>query len=198
MQSKFQKIEIFNDYLGFTKQTALVLRSLGGNNLIKPCEERNISTSELHKLTKNDFIQLGADENLAEQLLNRLKITSRNDYEIRPGMQNKFENFINMLENSKKQLNFIGIYIAYCRLRLQMQQNNFFIEPNKGLTATSALYIAVMEALNEVNDMEKAIKELYTLVPKDTKAKSKRLIYFSTLFAGLGLVVYLTLRIQKA
>lgn len=71
-----------------------------------------------------------------------------------------------MLENSKKQLNFIGIYIAYCRLRLQMQQNNFFIEPNKGLTATSALYIAVMEALNEVNDMEKAIKELYTLVPK--------------------------------
>lgn len=59
MKSKFQKIEIFNDYLGFTKQTALVLRSLGGNNLIKPCEERNISTSELHKLTKNDFIQLG-------------------------------------------------------------------------------------------------------------------------------------------
>ncbi|KAL2729464.1 synaptogyrin [Vespula squamosa] len=198
MKSKFQKIEIFNEYLGFTKQTALVLRSLGGNDLIKPCEERNISTSELHKLTRNDFIQLGADENLAEQLLNRLTITSRNDYEIRPGTQNKFENIINMLENSTQQLNFIGTYIAYCRLRLQMQQNNFFIEPNKVLTATSVLYIAVMETVNEVNDMEKAIQELYTLVPKNTKSKSKRLIYLSALFAGLGLVVYSTLRIQRA
>lgn len=71
-----------------------------------------------------------------------------------------------MIENSRQQLNFIDIYIAYCRLRLQMQQDNFFIESNKLQTATSVLHIAVMETLNEVNDMEKAIQELYTLVPK--------------------------------
>lgn len=59
MKSKVQNSGIFNEYLGFTKQTALVLRSLGGDNLIRPCEEKNISTSELHILTKNDFIQLG-------------------------------------------------------------------------------------------------------------------------------------------
>lgn len=45
--------------IGFNKQTESLLCGVGGKNLIKEFKKRNISTDALHKLTKEDFIQLG-------------------------------------------------------------------------------------------------------------------------------------------
>lgn len=45
--------------IGFNKQTEALLCGVGGNNLIKEFKKRDISTDALHKLTKEDFIQLG-------------------------------------------------------------------------------------------------------------------------------------------
>jgi len=47
------------DLLGFTKQTETILYGVGAQNLIKEFKRRNISTDALHKLTKEDFVQLG-------------------------------------------------------------------------------------------------------------------------------------------
>jgi len=45
--------------IGFNKQTEALLCGVGGKNLIKEFKKRDISTDALHKLTKEDFIQLG-------------------------------------------------------------------------------------------------------------------------------------------
>lgn len=45
--------------LGFNKQTEALLRGLGGYDLIKEFKRKDISTDVLHKLTKEDFMQLG-------------------------------------------------------------------------------------------------------------------------------------------
>lgn len=47
------------DLLGFTKQTEMLLRSVGAQHLIGEFKSRNIATNALHKLTKEDFIRLG-------------------------------------------------------------------------------------------------------------------------------------------
>lgn len=47
------------NFLGFTKQTETLLYGVGAQDLIKEFKRRNISTDALHKLTKEDFIQLG-------------------------------------------------------------------------------------------------------------------------------------------
>jgi len=47
------------DLLGFTRQTETILYGVGAQNLIKEFKRRNISTDALHKLTKEDFVQLG-------------------------------------------------------------------------------------------------------------------------------------------
>lgn len=47
------------DFLGFTRQTETLLRGVGAHDLIQEFKRRNISTDTLHKLTKEDFIQLG-------------------------------------------------------------------------------------------------------------------------------------------
>ncbi|XP_047362971.1 uncharacterized protein LOC124954295 [Vespa velutina] len=191
-------IDPFRVNPSYTKQTELILRNVGAGSLLKECQKRNISSNELHMLTKQDFIHLGADENLAEKLLNRLKIASKNNLHIKLVMQNKFEDVIKMIENNNKQLNFIDMYINYIRLKLMKTKKNFYIEVDELLTVASVLYIGVTETLLEVDDMEKAIKELYALVPKDDKPKkTKRFIYFSALFTGLGLVICLALRIRK-
>lgn len=48
-----------DNFSGFTKQTETLLCGVGANKLIKECKKRNISTDVLHKLTKEDFVQLG-------------------------------------------------------------------------------------------------------------------------------------------
>lgn len=45
--------------LGFNKQTEALLCGVGGNNLIKEFKKRDISSNVLHKLRKEDFVQLG-------------------------------------------------------------------------------------------------------------------------------------------
>ncbi|KAK2576646.1 hypothetical protein KPH14_005309 [Odynerus spinipes] len=197
MIPRYHETEIFTDYLGFTNQTATVLRGLGGGTLINECKKRNISTSELHKLTKDDFIQLGSDDSLAEQLVNQLKITSRNINNVGPTLENRLKSFIGVLEMSKQQLDFIHAYLAYCRLRLKQEKNDFFIDPNTVLTASSVLCITVRETFHEVDNMEKTMQELSSLVPKVNEVKPKRCISFCALLAGLSVAVCLILRVRK-
>lgn len=47
------------DPLGFTKQTATLLRGLGASELIVECKKRNISTDVLQELTVQELIMLG-------------------------------------------------------------------------------------------------------------------------------------------
>lgn len=50
---------VSTDFSGFTKQTETLLCGIGANDLIKEFKIRGISTDALHKLTKEDFMQLG-------------------------------------------------------------------------------------------------------------------------------------------
>ncbi|KAI4485751.1 hypothetical protein M0804_006240 [Polistes exclamans] len=191
-------VEKYSVNYKFNQQTALILHSLDADHLIKPCKERNISTKELHNLTVDDFIQLGANENLAKKLFHDLTIRKRNFTKEWPMMQ-KFPNIIETLNNSKKQLNLISVCVAYARLNLQEKGiNNTFINSRDLVSINSILCIGIMENLNAVNDIEKAIEESYALVSKNTAKKvKKRYISLSTLFVGLGLVLCLVSRIRK-
>lgn len=47
------------DFSGFTKQTATILCGIGAKDLIREFRKKDLSTSALFKLTKEDFMQLG-------------------------------------------------------------------------------------------------------------------------------------------
>ncbi|KAI4499777.1 hypothetical protein M0802_005033 [Mischocyttarus mexicanus] len=181
----------------FNKSTAMILHTLEADHLIAPCKERNISTKELHNLTVDDFIELGADENLAKKLFRDLTIKLRNATKEKFMMQ-KYPNIIETLDNSKEQLNLISAGVAYTRIKLRDNGiDNTFLNSRELVTTNSILCISITQNLNAVNDMEKAIEELYTLVPKNTIKKGRIGNISSALLAGLGLVLCLISRIRK-
>lgn len=52
-------MDAFVNSLEFSKQTEMLLCGIGAKNLIQEFKKLNISTSALHKLTKEDFVKLG-------------------------------------------------------------------------------------------------------------------------------------------
>lgn len=54
--------------------------------------------------------------------------------------------------------------MAYCRLRLVKERINIFIDPNKSLSASKVLPIAVAATLTELEEVNKNLSELDELI----------------------------------
>lgn len=69
---------IYEDPLGFTKRTASILDGLGAGEIANEFKKRHISTDALGKLTKDDFIKLGASIELADSMYQQFN--TKNQY----------------------------------------------------------------------------------------------------------------------
>lgn len=64
----------------------------------------------------------------------------------------------------EKQLALIQAFAVYCRFRLRKERINFFVEPDKALSASQILCIAADVTLNEINEAELKLKELEAMI----------------------------------
>lgn len=65
-----------------------------------------------------------------------------------------------ILQQGDKQLEIIQVFVKYCRMKLRKERINFFVEPDKALSASQILCIAADATLKEVNKAELKFKEL--------------------------------------
>ncbi|XP_015171475.1 PREDICTED: uncharacterized protein LOC107063864 [Polistes dominula] len=196
---KERTVETYHIHYKFDHQTQMILHSLNADHLIKSCKERNISTKDLHNLTVDDFIELGANENQAKELFNNLTSKKKSNVTQKWPIMRKYENIIETLNNNKKQLDLISVGVAYVRLTLEKKGiNNTFINSRDLITVNTILCTSITENLNAVKDLEKAIEECSALIPKNiTKKKEQSFISLPMLFAGLGLILCQISRIRK-
>ncbi|KMQ90536.1 synaptogyrin-2 [Lasius niger] len=149
---------------GFNKQTEALLCGVGGNNLIKEFKRRDISTDVLHKLTEEDFIQLGADEHLAKVMFQTLYVSKEKTPNVKLKPHQRISDKIEILKIGKKQFNVIQDFITYCRFKLKKKRINSFIEPDEALSASKVLCLAADSILKEVNETELKLKELEAVI----------------------------------
>ncbi|TGZ38131.1 Synaptogyrin-2 [Temnothorax longispinosus] len=152
------------DLLGFTKQTETLLRGVGAHDLIKEFQRRNISTDALHKLTKEDFVQLGADKDQAENIVNALCISKKKTYSTKAKPHHRISDKVEILQLGERQLSIIQDFVKYCRMKLRKERINFFVEPDKALSASQILCLAADAALKEVDEAELKLKELEAVI----------------------------------
>ncbi|XP_015433357.1 PREDICTED: synaptogyrin-2 [Dufourea novaeangliae] len=148
----------------FTKQTASLLRGLGVPELIPECKKRNISTDTLHELTTEELIMLGADSKKAEEIRNALNIKGRRSGVVVTNIQDRLEHFLEIIKHGEQQLSLIQAFVSYCRLRLKKERINIFVNPNKSLSASEILPIAVNATLTELEEAKQNLYELEELI----------------------------------
>lgn len=71
---------------------------------------------------------------------------------------------IEILKVGEKQLTLIQAFAAYCRFRLKEERINFFVEPDKALSASQILCIAADATLKEINEAELKLTELEAIM----------------------------------
>ncbi|KYQ56082.1 Synaptogyrin-2 [Trachymyrmex zeteki] len=152
------------DLLEFTKQTETLLCGVGAQNLVKECKRRNISTNALHRLTKEDFVQLGADADHAENIVNALCISKKKQYDVKPKSHYRVLDKVEILQIGERQLSIIQDFVKYCKMKLNKERINFFIEADKALSASQILCISAEATLNEVSEAELKLKELEAMI----------------------------------
>ncbi|EGI69449.1 Synaptogyrin-2 [Acromyrmex echinatior] len=152
------------DLLKFTKQTETLLCGVGAQNLIKECKRRNISTYALHRLTKEDFIQLGADPDHAENIANALCISKKKQHNVKPKSHYRILDKIEILQVGERQLSIIQDFVKYCKLKLKKERINFFVEADKALSASQILCMSAEATLKEVSEAELKLKELEAMI----------------------------------
>lgn len=64
----------------------------------------------------------------------------------------------------EKQLAVLQTFLIYCKFKLKEQRINFFVEPNKALSASHTLCIAADATLKEINEAELRLKELEAMI----------------------------------
>ncbi|KAL0106530.1 hypothetical protein PUN28_016315 [Cardiocondyla obscurior] len=153
------------DFQGFTKQTEVLLRGVGAQDLIDEFKRRDISTDALRKLTKEDFIHLGADNNQAENIINALCTSKKNVSHVKAESNYKLLlDKVEILQLGERQLNIIQDYVKYCRMKLKKERHNFFVEPDKALSASQILCMVTDATLQEIHEAELKLKELETVI----------------------------------
>ncbi|KYN37630.1 Synaptogyrin-2 [Trachymyrmex septentrionalis] len=152
------------DLLEFTKQTETLLCGVGAQNLVKECKRRNISTNALHRLTKEDFVQLGADADHAENIANALCISKKKQYDVKPKPHYRILDKIEILQVGEKQLSIIQDFVKYCKMKLKKERINFFVEADKALSASQILCMSAEATLKEVSEAELKLKELEAMI----------------------------------
>lgn len=185
----------YSDPLGFTKQTATLLRGLGASELIVECKKRNISTDVLHELTVQDLMMLGANRKKAEKLRNCLNVRKRRSNIVITNDEDRIEHFLDIIKQGEQQFCLIQAFIAYCRLRLVKERINIFVDPNKCSSASKILPVAVAATLTELEEANKNISELEELIlglkiePKHTN--------HHRVYIAMGAVGLVTLLLSK-
>ncbi|CAL7950871.1 unnamed protein product [Xylocopa violacea] len=154
----------FYDPFGFTKQTATLLRGLGVSEIISECKKRNISTDILHQLSTQELIMLGADPKKAEELQNTLNVKKKRSAIIAINIEDRLEHLIEIIKHGEQQFSLIQAFVAYCRLRLMKERINMFVDPDKSLSASNILPIAVNATLTEINQTKRDLAELEELL----------------------------------
>ncbi|KAL0106532.1 hypothetical protein PUN28_016315 [Cardiocondyla obscurior] len=209
------------DFQGFTKQTEVLLRGVGAQDLIDEFKRRDISTDALRKLTKEDFIHLGnrlfsmkncivfcqqftnffylllgADNNQAENIINALCTSKKNVSHVKAESNYKLLlDKVEILQLGERQLNIIQDYVKYCRMKLKKERHNFFVEPDKALSASQILCMVTDATLQEIHEAELKLKELETviLMPYEKRWKHSYALY-SIPFSGACIAMYILLR----
>ncbi|XP_025154870.1 uncharacterized protein LOC112588619 [Harpegnathos saltator] len=172
---------------GFTEQTKMLLRNIGAQSLIKECKKRKISTDELHKLTKEDFMVLGASEDFAEYIVKIFHNT--NEKFKRQKFEQNISDNIKILQVAEKQLALFHPFIAYFRVKLEKEPNNEFVDHDKPISASEVLCITVDYILREINDAELKLKELedFIIKPKP-KPKHKPIYSYMLYYTSISII----------
>lgn len=71
---------------------------------------------------------------------------------------------VEILQISETQLNLIQAFVKYCRMKLKKERINFYVEPDKALSASQILCIAANATLKEVEEAELKLKELEAVI----------------------------------
>ncbi|XP_074112776.1 uncharacterized protein LOC141536271 [Cotesia typhae] len=180
-----------DDVFGFTQQTAMILEGFEAADLIPEFKKRNISTSVLSELSKEDFMTLGASEELADKIVKQLGFKLR-----KPKLQFnslidnstiREEKLTDMLKNTHQQLALLQIFINFNRVKLSKLTDDFVIDLNKNVRASEALHLVTKCAIQQLNDLQSDIRQLVTIVEADeTKNQSqKHKLIGAGLFIGL-------------
>ncbi|XP_046746815.1 uncharacterized protein LOC124411624 [Diprion similis] len=182
----------YEDVLGFTNQTAVLLCGMGAKKLVPQFREMNISTEMLADLTHDDLVLLGADHELADRMLKQLSAISR-----RTGLtvltpQQKLDQLLESLENNGKHLSLINAFVTYIRLRVNKEKMDSFIEINGNLRSSQALELAITATISEIRETRSALQELKSFL-EDRGTSRSTTFYFGTL-GGLGLLTWLLLK----
>ncbi|XP_076757691.1 synaptogyrin [Xylocopa sonorina] len=161
----------FYDLNGFTKQTATLLRGLGVPEIIPECKKRNISTDVLHQLSAQELIMLGADPKKAEELQNTLNVKRKRSGIVAISREDRLEHLIEIIKHGEQQFSLIQAFVAYCRLRLVKERINMFVDPNKSLSASNILPIAVNATLTEIEQTKRDLAEVEELLLRLSRNK---------------------------
>lgn len=71
-----------------------------------------------------------------------------------------------MIKDGEQQFCLIQAFMAYCRLRLVKERINIFIDPNKCLSASKVLPIAIAAIQTELEEANKNLSELDELISR--------------------------------
>lgn len=74
------------------------------------------------------------------------------------------EHFLEIIKDGEQQFCLMQAFMAYCRLRLVKERINIFIDPDKCLSASKVLPIAVAATLTELEEVNKNLSELDELI----------------------------------
>ncbi|XP_019885147.1 uncharacterized protein LOC109610477 [Camponotus floridanus] len=190
-------MDVTYDPIGFNKQTETLLYGVGGKNLIKEFKKRNISTDALHKLTKEDFIQLGADEHLAENMFHSLCISKEKIPSMKLKPHQRMFNKIEILNMGKKQFDTMQAFITHCRVKLKKQRIHSFIEPDAALSASKVLILAADSILKEVNETELKLKELEAVIITPKSSRKYSYVSYCISIGGLCFTSYILFKILE-
>ncbi|XP_066590224.1 uncharacterized protein [Prorops nasuta] len=149
--------ELFVDPLGFSNQTAMVLRGLHGESLITEAKKLNLCTDDLHHLTEDDFIVLGANAELSQSLVRELSVLQKNKNKT---VTTENKNCSQILKAGANYLSLVNSFVTYTRCRLEKQTNNFFLDEDKCFSAAKGLVTSTDATLAELNVVQKGLKDL--------------------------------------
>lgn len=71
---------------------------------------------------------------------------------------------VEILQLGERQLSIIKDFVKYCRMKLKKERINFFVEPNKALSASQILCMTANGILEEVEESELKLKELEAVI----------------------------------
>lgn len=188
----------YEDPLGFTKRTASILEGLGAGDIINEFKKRNISTDALSKLTKDDFIKLGASDELADSMNQQFNLKNQYHQLIHlDDDNNSIKDLFEVLKSGREHLHLIKSFFTYAYKRVRMCPNDFIVDQNKNERASKILAQAAMATLHEVDQLEYHIAQLLLQIRKADKKKHNVRVYLLAVGGFAGLSVALLYRLKR-